>query len=240
MKDVLAPTPASTIYDQQRRRQDRTIECIRHGRQDANGYWIPGPLWWLQNCTETFDPHYLEKKLDSPHRAFPDLPYFPWFFSRLLTKPIVFVPKSREMMVSWAVIAYAVWLCQLFAGVRVLVQAQKQDKASELVRGTEPPGYARTLYERQDDWLRNRFPLAMRIEDLPADKMVWKNESAIQAVAAGPDQVRMYHPTVMIFDEMAFLDGAEASFGAAVPVAKQIVAVSTAGPSFFGEVCSND
>ena len=62
----------------------------------------------------------------------------------------------------------------------------------------------------------------------------------IQAVSAGPDQIRMYHPTLVVFDERGFLEGAEASFGASIPVAKKIIAVSTAAPSFFGEVCSRD
>ena len=122
----------------------------------------------------------------------------------------------------------------------MLVQSQKLEKASELVRGTEPPGYARTLWERQPEWLKARFPLAVRLEDLPSDKMVWKNQSAIQAVGRGADQVRLYHPTVYFVDEAAHIDEAEGSFAAALPVAKQIIEVSSAGPGFFGQVCAED
>jgi hypothetical protein len=222
------------------RRQDLTIDCMARGIEGPDGYWIPGPLFWMNTLTQTFDPHYLDKGLASPHRTFPQMPYMSWLFSRLLTESIVFIPKSREMLLSWAVIGYCVWRCQIFPGTQVLVQSQKHDKACELVKGTEPPGYAYTLYDRQDSWLKKRYPLAMRAEDLPADNVVWANHSEIQAIGRGADQVRQYHPTVYVVDEMAFMEEAAASFGAATPVAKQIICVSSAGPGFFGDICSED
>ncbi len=75
--------------------------------------------------------------------------------------------------------------------------------------------------------------------DLPADKMVWRNGSSIQALGQGTDQGRLYHPTIKFFDEAAHLDEFEASFGAALPVAKQFIAVSSAAPGgFLAEVCA--
>lgn len=219
---------------------DEAMKCIQHGVKGEDGVWIPGPLWWLWNQTETFDNHWLEKGLAGPHRAFPHLPYMPWLFTQMLMGEVVFFPKSREMMLSWAVIGYCVWLCQIFPSTLVLVQSQKLGKAAELVKGKEPPGYAYALWDRQDPWLKYRFPLAMRAEDLPADRIAWKNNSAIQAIPAGADQVRQFHPTVYVQDESAFLDEAGASFGAASPVAKQILIVSSAGPGWFGDVCGEE
>ena len=221
--------------------QDQTVGDILKGVVEDKA-WIPGPLWWAWHYTKTFDEHWLYKRLEGPYAPFPRLPYFPWLFSQMLTKTILFIPKSHEMMVSWAVVAYGVWMCQNFPRSRVLLQSQKLEKACELVKGTEPPGYARTLWERQPRWLRNHFPLADRLENLPADRMVWANGSAMQGVGKGADQVRTYHPTLVIFDEMAFIEEAEASFSAVLPVAKQIICVSTAGPPgcFFNEVCSRE
>lgn len=221
-------------------RQQSTLKRIARGVKGRDGYWIPGPLWWLWHCTETFDNHWLDKGLSGPHSPFPGLPYFKWLFARMLTEPVVFFPKSREMMLSWAVIGYCTWFCQMFPSSLVLVQSQKLDKSSELVKGKEPPGYAYALYDRQDPWLKARYPLAMRPEDLPADKLVWRNGSAIQAIGRGADQVRLYHPTIYVVDEAAFMEEAAASFGAATPVAKQMLIISSAGPGWFGDVCSEE
>lgn len=233
-------TPKQVQDDETLAAQELTLHKMRFGAKGKDGYWIPGPLWWLWNCTETFDNHWIDKKLKSPHRPFPRLPYMPWLFAKMLQEPIIFFPKSREMMLSWAVVGYCVWFCQIFPGSLVLVQSQKLDKSSELVKGTEPPGYGYALYSRQDPWLKNRFPLAVRPADLPADKLAWQNDSAIQAIGKGADQVRLYHPSLYVIDEASFMDEAEASFGAASPVARQMLVVSSAGPGWFGSVCSED
>jgi hypothetical protein len=53
------------------------------------------------------------------------------------------------MLASWSVVGFAVWKCQFFPRQRVIIQAQKEDKVVELIRGKGNPGYARTLIERQ-------------------------------------------------------------------------------------------
>src|SRR6266704_427719 len=55
---------------------------------------IPGPLYWLQNHTETYDEKWLASGLE-PHRKFPTLPYLPWLFSHFVKDRRLFVPKSR-------------------------------------------------------------------------------------------------------------------------------------------------
>ncbi|HEV2491487.1 MAG TPA: hypothetical protein VG204_00280 [Terriglobia bacterium] len=67
--------------------------------------------------------------------------------------------------------------------------------------------------------------------------LAWANGSTLHGVPSGADQIRQYHPTVYIADEAAYLDDFEQSYGAAHPVAAQIIAVSSAAPSWFGEIC---
>jgi hypothetical protein len=211
------------------------LDYIRRGTP-----WIPAPLWWATHCTETFDEHWEAKGLAGPYRPFPGFSYMPWAFNLMLTRRRLFFPKSREMVMSWAVLAYLTWKCQLFPRTRAMVQCQKLEKACELVKGTEPPGYARTLWERQPREIREAFPLSARMEDLPADKLSFKNGSVIMAVGKGADQVRSYHPTIYVMDEAAHMDEAEASFGAASPVADQIIAVSSAAGGWFADTCSKE
>ena len=200
------------------------------------GQWIPAPLYWFWNFTKTFDEHWQESGKD-PYRPMEQLRYFPWLFSLFVKHSRLFIAKSREMGVSWSIVAYAVWKCQFFPRIRVIVQSQKQDKANELVKGAGAPGYARTLYEQQSDWLKRRYPLAIRIEDMPADRMTWANGSTLQGVPAGADQIRLYHPTIYLADEAAHMSEFQACYDAAHPVCTQIIAVSSAAPSWFGDIC---
>ncbi|HEV2491486.1 MAG TPA: hypothetical protein VG204_00275 [Terriglobia bacterium] len=83
----------------------------------------------------------------------------PRLFNLFLTSERLFIPKSREMMISWAVIGYAVWLCQFFERTRVIVQAQKLEKVIDLISGRGNPGYAEALYQQQDQFLKELHPL---------------------------------------------------------------------------------
>ncbi|HEV2491962.1 MAG TPA: hypothetical protein VG204_02700 [Terriglobia bacterium] len=196
----------------------------------------PGPLYWLQNHTKTFDEHW-QKKGTQPYARFPDKPYMPRLFNLFLTSERLFIPKSREMMLTWAVVGYGVWKCQFFPRTRVIIQAQKEEKVIDLVSGRGNPGYARTLYEQQEAFLKDRCPLVKPSQDMAGDMLAWANGSTLHGVARGGDQVRQYHPTIVVFDEAAHLDDFAEAYGASHLVAGQIIAVSSAAPNWFGEIC---
>jgi hypothetical protein len=196
------------------------------------------PLYWLEKYTETRDDHWRDKGT-APYARFPKMPYFPRLFELMMSERRLFIPKSREMMLSWAVIGYAVWLCQWHPATEAIVQSEKLDKSIESVSGRENPGYARTLWERQDEFLKRNHPLSKASTDMPGDLFAWENGSSLRGVASGADQFRQYHPALVILDEAAFLPGAAASYDTAEAVASQIIVVSSAGPSWFGEVCQS-
>ena len=85
--------------------------------------------------------------------------------------------------------------------------------------------------------LKDLHPLAKPSTEMPGDMLAWANGSTLHGVPSGADQIRQYHPTIVIFDEAAHLDEFAESYGAAEPVASQIIAVSSAAPSWFGDVC---
>jgi hypothetical protein len=196
------------------------------------------PLHWLQHHTKTRDDHWRENGTEL-YRKFPDWPYFPRLFELMQSERRLFLPKSREMMLSWAVMAYAVWLAQWHNGSQIIVQSEKSTKSIDLVGGTGVSGYCLTLWEQQDACLKRLHPLTKRPEDMAGDLITWKNDSSIRAVPGGADQVRQYHPALFIMDEACFLTEAAASYDTAEPVTTQIIAVSSAGPSWYGEVCQS-
>jgi hypothetical protein len=194
-----------------------------------------GPLYWLQNLTKTIDDHAVAKQ--SPAKApFPRKSYFRPVMGELL-KPILnpspecytsLFCKSREMMTSWAICGYIGWLCQWRPGTLTVVQTLKETKAEELIR------YVTILMENQEPFLQERHRVVRSV----ALEIEWENGSRMFGIPGGENQIRMFHPFLAVFDEMAFMEDAEACYNAVKPVAKQIVGVSSAHAGWMGDMCS--
>jgi hypothetical protein len=185
------------------------------------------PLYWAQNWTYTENPHYLQQGL--PFRGrFPDKAYFRPLFESLKCETRLMIPKSREMMTSWCAMVHAAHMAQ-WHKAEVIVQTDSEDKAKRLV------SYAECLYRNQEPWLRGLHPLKSPASLLGIE---WASGGRVFGIPKGAHKIRIYHPTVYIMDEAAFLPEAEQCWNAAHPVAKQIIAISSAGPGWFGDECS--
>lgn len=123
---------------------------------------------------------------------------------------------------------YAAHRAQWFKA-EVIVQTDSEEKATELV------GYANCLYRYQPDWLKARHPLNGQASTLNIE---WQSGGRVHGIPKGVNKIRLFHPTIYIMDEAAFLPEAEQCYNAAQPVAKQIIAISSAGPGWFGDECS--
>lgn len=186
------------------------------------------PLYWLQHYTATENPKYEEqgREFIAP---FPMKSYFVPLFKAFSESRRLFIPKTREMLTSWAVMGWATnraqwhkWDC--------LVQTEANDKAVELV------DYAAQLYRHQPEWLKARHKLTR--SDPAATEIVWEGGGRVMALPKGANKMRLYHPTLYVMDEAAFLPEAEECYNVAHPVAQQIIAISSAGPGWFGNQCS--
>ena len=184
-------------------------------------------LYWAQTYTRTENPHYREQGLEYRER-FPNKSYFRVLFDYLGAKQRIFIPKTREMVTSWSVMAYAAHRAQWFKA-EVVVQTDSEDKAKQLV------GYAECLYRNQEPWLKALHPLASEASQL---SLAWADGGKVFGIPKGENKIRMYHPTIYVMDEAAFLPEAQQCYDAAQPVAKQIIAISSAGPGWFGDECS--
>lgn len=109
------------------------------------------------------------------------------------------------------------------------MQTESEDKAKQLL------SYADCLYRNQDQFLKAFHPLASEPSALSIE---WAGGGRVFGIPKGETKIRMYHPTLYIMDEAAFLPEAEQCYNAAHPVAKQIIAISSAGPGWFGDQCS--
>ena len=198
----------------------RALEAIRDERCKRD------PLYWLQAFTRTENPHYLQQGL--AYRApFPRKSYFVPLFEKFRTSERLFVPKTREMLTSWCVMGDSAHTAQWHKWF-VVCQTESENKAAELVE------YVRQLYDNQDEFLRNKHPLKSR----STFDIEWADGGRVLAIPKGVNKIRLYHPTRYVMDEAAFLPEAEQCYNAAQPVAKQIIAISSAGPGWFGDECS--
>jgi hypothetical protein len=204
----------------------RALARIEARRKRIDEQCKSDPLYWLQNHTATEDEHWL-KKGTPPVAPFPKKEYLRVLMPYLQQEEVLFLPKSREMMVSWLVCGYITHLCQWLPHIFYIIQTKKEETAASLRE------YCSVLYRNQPQWLKDRHPLTSS----NMTEIHWANGSHILAVPKGADQVRKHHPYGYFQDESAFLPEAEASFNAVKPVAKQIICVSSASPGWFGNTC---
>ena len=61
---------------------------------------------WVTEYTKTFNEHWVEEGRPSPYEPFPRYDYLAILFEILDAGRIVWIEKSRDMMVSWACVAY--------------------------------------------------------------------------------------------------------------------------------------
>jgi len=185
------------------------------------------PLYWAQKWTLTENPKYIQQGLAFKN-PFPKKSYFVPLFETLMRSRRLLIPKSREMITSWSVMAYGTNRGQ-FKKAFVVVQTEAEGKVVDLLR------YCRILYENQPDWMKPRHPLA---SEPSQTELRWKDGGRILGIPKGEHKIRLYHPTIYVMDEAAFLPEAQQCYDAAHPVAEQIIAISSAGPGWFGDQCS--
>src|ERR1700726_973495 len=71
---------------------------------------ISNPYHWATEFTQTYNEHWVEERRPSPYEPFPkQLPYLEPLFQMFDLERILWIVKSRDMMISWACLAYLTW-----------------------------------------------------------------------------------------------------------------------------------
>lgn len=115
------------------------------------------------------------------------------------------VLKGRQIGLSTAVAAYALWMMLFYKDKNVLVIATKQETAKNLVTKV------RFAYENLPVWLQ------VPCEEKNKLSIRFKNGSQIKATTAAADSSRSESLSLAIFDEVAFIRNAEEIWTAALP-----------------------
>jgi phage FluMu gp28-like protein len=155
------------------------------------------------------------------------------FYTRIWQKRrFIAVPKSRRMKLSWVNIALYLWDTMFHVGKHNAFVSKKEDDSDDLI------GRAEFIYENLNPEL---FPKELRPKASTKYNLLEFPElnSKVQGFPSGADQLRQYTFSGMLFDELAFWDDAEESFGAALPTAEgggRITLISSVAPGFFKRV----
>ena len=188
------------------------------------------PYLWVTQYTKTNNEHWREEGRPSPYEPFPSWPYIADVFELLKAERIVWLEKSRDMLVSWICVAYLTFEVMKVAARGVLFQTQKEDKVRELIK------MAKCLYEHQPGWLKQAYPLSKPMR-LQSDRVLeFGNGSRIVGVPGGADQLRLYHPWGYLNDESSFQPEAGECYNEALSAVKgKIIFNSSAAPGWYAD-----
>jgi len=149
--------------------------------------------------------------------------------SVLQNEPLVGIPKSRRMMISWLLSAFFVWNARYHPNSAIFYMSETEQKSAFAVDKR-----CRFIEEN----LRGpefRLPIkTMKTKTGLVGHMTYPNGSYIWALASGGDVLRQYTATKIFLDESEFQDEAPAVVRAALPMVENgsqlILASSSDGP----------
>jgi hypothetical protein len=213
--------------------ETRSIEELQAIEGDAHyiAEMTNDTFTWVTRATKTFNQHWKEEGRPQANEYFPPYEYFRELFAALDAEQIIWIEKSRDLMISWACVAYLTLNAMKVPYREILLQTQKDDKVIQLV------DYAKCLYRLQDPRLIRAFPLAKPIDRQPDHSLAFANGSIIMGIPGGADQIRSYHPWGYLNDESSFQADSGECFNEAISaVAGKIVFNSSAGPGWYADV----
>ncbi len=138
------------------------------------------------------------------------------------------IEKSRTMMCSWLVAAWAAHKAFTRPATCVVFQSQDEDRAVHDVE------YCKVLWEQSDDMLRDEWELDKQLDKQSYHEFSLKNGSKMVALPGDPGKIRSEHPTIVVLDEAAHIERGEESYNVAAGTrTPYLVCLSSAAPGWF-------
>lgn len=171
--------------------------------------------------------------LKNPIKTFPVKEYLKVITDIWLTAdpPLVAIPKSRRVLMSWLVAYLHFHLAMFNEGARVYFQSEKEPKSAELLDRVE------FIYQHipQEIMPRWALPKIRRFKKPPKIEFVGLN-STIDGVPEGARQLAQFTATAVVMDEAAFWLLGKESFGALKPTTEgggRVTVISSANKGWF-------
>ena len=145
--------------------------------------------------------------------------------------PLVAIPKSRRVMMSWLIAYLHFHLAMFNEGARVYIQSDKETKSAELLDRAE------FIYDHIPEELMPKWalPKMKRFKRPPRLEFEGLN-SFIEGISEGANQLRQFTCTAVMLDEFAFWHLQKESLGALKPTTEgggRITVLSSANKGPF-------
>lgn len=196
------------------------------------------PYYFLTNWAFTLDTH----DENEPIKPFPEKEYIKILVDLWLKHPLLLVPKSRQMMISWICIGLYLWEAQFHNAKLIFFQSKKADDADDLIKR------AKFIYDHEPTFLKRYIDQGefkvLKINPQhngkhTEGKMSFPQiNSEIRGIPEGGDVIRMHTCSGIFSDEMGFQPEASAAYTAAKPTISskgRFTGVSTAEDQTFFE-----
>jgi len=183
------------------------------------------PWLFLTECVFTLD----QVDQENPIKLFPDKEYLKFFVRVWQKYPLLAVPKSRRMTMSWTAVSLIVWEIIFHKGRNWAMVSKKEDDANELI------SRAKFIIDNLDE---NKIPKELipkyqhkfNVLNFP------EIHSKVQGFPQGADQLRQFTFSGIFGDESAFWEQAKEFYSASFPTIDgggKMILVSSPAPGFF-------
>jgi hypothetical protein len=179
-----------------------------------------------------------EEELEGTERPFPtrkEKTHIWEFLDAVLeVRGVLCVEKSRQVMVTWAMVMYILWESKYKRNRLWFVQSKKEEDAASLV-------YSHNPLKARMSFIEAKLPEELRTLDFDNDcsygEINFKDTgSVVKAIPEGGAQIRSYTASGVFSDEAGFQPEFEEAYSAAKPTIDnggKLIAVSTANPGAY-------
>lgn len=202
------------------------IEADSSWQADERRHCADSPWYWLVNYVYTIEKDEFTADAKPEIKRFPALEHLRFVLHKCFTESYLVVDKSRQMTLSWVLMAYLLHMCQFGDHEEVIIQTKKEIDADALVKRAE------FMVKGQRFWMRPNIkePTAFcRLKFL-------ENSCTMRGLPGGAgagDQIRSANPSRYFLDEGGFIDEFEECRTAALACCRDIKIVSTANHGEF-------
>ncbi|MDK9700056.1 MAG: hypothetical protein OEM52_07925 [bacterium] len=147
----------------------------------------------------------MDRSPDPRTHPVPRVPYLARLFAALDAEPRLLVLKSRQVLASWTVAGWLLHRALYHGPAECMILSKEQRSAEELLRRIAK------LIAHLPQWMAVRMEMSRKQLYLP------KVRSRIFTLPTVPEAVRLYTPTIVVWDEMAFTRDAERLWEALSP-----------------------